>query len=216
MAEGEYAFSLTVSPKDDFSEDHRRLLVEWHHRHSQAYLVSEPRPMSGVEHYHSLFTSKSKLANTYSRQLTRYFEKHSIPYARKTIVITSAPEPLGLFSYFAKDLNGRQLYLHGWQKTWIDQQVKLLVKKMPHAVLNADVYIVNPKIATGIIIRYAEANNHSLSCKEGFKRCIACMAADKYQFDSIRWKPVYSQVSARMGRPEVMMEMLSDELFNLP
>lgn len=214
-AAGHYAFTLTISPTEDFTKQQLKHLVVWHQRFPQAIIVAEDRPNSGVEHYHTMFTGSVKLANSHTKSLERLFTKENIPWSKGvTIKIKSPPEPLGWFSYMMKEVTeGKPLILlKGWKRTWIDEVVKSRVKKTPHNVLTKDVYIVSPKLATKVIIKYASANNMTLDTKEGFCRCVARMMKDSYQFDNMRVKWTYAQVSAQVGREDVAYEMMMGEL----
>ncbi len=201
--EGENApahYFLTVSTKADMSAEQLAGLTSWHKLRTPCLLVREFRS-DGVAHFHSVFGSKVKKANTVTLNLRRLFLSLHIPVqVGVTIKVKRAPHLVGMFHYLTKDLGDEKpLVLTGWKMSWIKQQCIDNVKNIPNKMLVKDDHFLKMRTAPGRILAYAKAKGFPIVDKDSYLRLCDQMLIDGFCFDLLKLDMIYGRVMGRLG-----------------
>ncbi len=215
---GFQGFFLTVSPKDQFTADQVQVLKSFHSKFDQHLLISEVRG-NGVDHYHSVYSSRAKKTNGETVRLERLFDKHGIEYHKLvTIVIKKITHVVGLFHYLLKDqpVDTKPLSLHGWRMTWIKQQVLDNVKNMPKKMLEKGVFMLTKRNSVSMVLAYAKAAGMPIAGREGFIEVFCDMQEKNYNFSSVRLRDVYIGVMSVLGDRGPSRYYAENELFGYP
>lgn len=216
---GLFPYFLTLTCKDGFSDAQCDAVIAFHKTDYfvNVLLVSELHE-SGETHFHSLADIKTKQTAKVTSKLERFYTANDIPYTKGvTIKVKRATDKIGLLHYLTKDFedDDTPLVLKGWTWTFIQQQVRDNIKKLPFRMLLKDTYFVTKKNGTEIILRYMKAHKMSCHSKEHFKDVVHAMVRDKYRFSAASIKWCYAEVCTMQGSGHALDSLIEHELFML-
>lgn len=214
-----FPYFLTLTCQTGFSLPQCEAVVLFHRTayFVNVILVSEFHD-SGEIHYHSLADVRTKQTAKVTSKIERFYAANDIPFVKGvSINVKRATDKVGLLHYLCKDLEEGvlPLVLKGWSWSFIQQQVRDNIKKLPFRMLLKDTYFVTKKNGTEIILRYMSAHKMSCVSKECFYDVVHAMIRDKYRFSSaaIRW--CYVEVCVMQGSGNALRSLLDNELFSL-
>ncbi len=210
-------YFVTVSTKHDLSAEQVAGLVTWHKLRPTCLLVKEFRS-DGVAHFHSVFKSSVKRANTVTRNLTRLFATLEIQVViGVTIVVKKVTDLIGIWHYVLKDLepDSKPLVIRGWRLTWIREQLLSNLKKIPHKVLIKDDAFVEMRSSVGLVIEYSKRKGIPIAGKVGFRTCLCAMAEEGYRFEKVKIKQLYIHVLAQLHDTRPFASFIDSELMFL-
>lgn len=208
-----FQFSYTLTCTDGFQPEHLAAFKKWFSDNTDSCLVVTELHATGKLHLHAGTKQKHKTAGELTRRWTKLYETLNIPCVKGvSIHIRKTTDLVGWFHYLTKDLEGPPLYVQGWQMTWIQQQCKDNLKKMPHKLIKGSDHTMNMVTATNLVIAYAKNADLPLSGKDSFKTVICCMAKDGYQLHNLKFKILYSQIMARFDDFRPLKSLLDMEL----
>ncbi len=164
-------------------------------------------------HYHSVGTWPTKHGGNVSKLAERLYNKHGLPWTKHAVKVIKVKHLVGMFHYLLKAKGDEPpLMLMGWQMSWIKQQCVDNVKSTPYKMLLKDKMCLTAKSATPFVLKYAEAKNLPLSCKQTFADVISEMMCDGYQFEAVRLKWLFTQVMALSGHQGYCRNFVLGEL----
>lgn len=209
-----YGYFYTLTTNRDFLPDEIVSIAQWFAKSCESCLLVEERGHNGKLHLHATTTQKQKTAGEITRRMQKLYEHLNIPFQIKISVrIKRTTDQIGSFHYLTKDLGDKvPVLLFGWKMTWIQQQCRDNVKKIPHKLIKGEDYVVNMVIAPNLLMEYARRSGIPLTGKEGFKEVVARMMGEGYQFQNVKWKILYVQLMARCGDTRPLRSMLDNEL----
>lgn len=209
-----YGYFYTLTTNRDFLPAEILAIAAWFRKTCESGLVVEERGANGKLHLHATTTQKQKTAGEISRRIQKLYEHLDIPWTKGVSVhVKRTTDQIGMFYYLTKDLHGKvPVMLFGWTMTWITQQCRDNVKKIPHKMIKGDDYILNMVIAPNLMIEYAKRSAIPLNGKEGFKEVVARMMAEGYQFQNIKFKLLYCEIMARCDDTRAIRSFLDNEL----
>ena len=213
-----FGYAITLGTSRDFLAEEIVSIAQHFARNCDACLLVEERGASGKLHLHASTKQKQKTANLVTLALTRLYEKLKIPCQKGVAIkVKKTTDEIGWFHYLTKDMeDGQQpVLIFGWEMTWIQDQCRDNLKKIPHKMMKGNDYTLNMAIATNVVLQYAKRTGIPLSGKDGFKTCICRMAEEGYLFHSVKFKVLYAQVLARTGDTRPMQSLLDLELCGL-
>jgi len=212
-----FSYCLTLTSLIGFTPAHEDQIVEWHRRNSdKCFLVKEFHD-SGVPHYHSLIACTApKQACHVTDKLCRLYGQMLIDYTKGvTVKVKRCSDFIGWLHYLCKDMSGPPILVIGWTMTWIKQQCKANVKKIPRKLLSKNVYMVQSSTSVNLVVTYANACGHPLTGMDSFITVVTEMQAEGYQFEKIKPKWLYGQVMAVVGHKGCARRLWEDALFAL-
>lgn len=208
-------YSITLTTNRDFLLAEIDLFRQWFANNTDSCLLVQERGTHGQLHLHAGTQQTQLQTGQVTRLLTRLYEQHDIPLTKGvSIKVKKTCEMVGWFHYLLKEVTDDQppILVHGWQLTWIQEQCRDNLKKMPHRMLKGTDYVLNMVIAPNAMIRFADSLGMNLSTKEGFKEVCCRMAEEGYQFQNIKFKILYTELMARYGDYRPMKSLIDNEL----
>ncbi len=209
-----FPYFATLTQTDGFSDADCVKVADWCRNKSEECLLVKEDHMSGKKHLHFLATLTCKQTVQVTRMLKRLYATNGWPCsAGVSIVVKKATDKIGLFHYLTKDLNGSPpLLIIKWRMTWIQEQCKANLKKVPLKMLSKDGYIVGMKTASELICQYATRTGMPLSGKPSYIQVVMAMQAESYKFHNCKHKQLYCQVMSVCGNHNAMRSFLEGEL----
>lgn len=208
-----YFYTLTTNR--DLLPDEIMGLAQWFARNCDSALVVEERGANGKLHLHATTQQKQKSTNQCTRMMKSCYEQLRIPWTdRVSCRIKKTTDQIGSFHYLTKDLiEGQEpILIFGWEMTWIQEQCRDNLKKIPHKMVRGDDYVVNMVIAPNLLCSYAKRSGICMAGKEGFKEVVCRMASEGYQFHNVKWRILYCEIMARCGDTKPMRSLIDNEL----
>ncbi len=204
-------YLVTLAPKDWFTQEQYAPIKLWFSKHDQVLGYEETE---GKRHLHVLLSSTQKKTGNVTRALENLFTTHDIPWAKNvTIDVRRSVEPIGHFHYLTNESKGgTQVMIKGWTLTWIQQQCRDNLKKLPRKLLRKDVYVVNNIDGPKLIIDYADCHAMPLTDKFSFIEVVRRMAGDKYRFHTCKKKDLFVDVLAVCGETRYARSLWENEL----
>ncbi len=197
-----YHYCLTLTCRDTFTQEQEDLIVAWHRERSDKCLLTREPHGDGRPHYHSLIAVvKPSTANAVNKSLTTLYKKMNIEIVKGISFFTKRmTDKVGQFHYQLEDCKDSVvIFLRGWTMSWIKQQCKDGIKKIPHKLLAGSTYMVQKRTSVELVLRFAKASGLPLTGKTSFIMCVYKMQQDGFQFDNVSKGDLYSNVMARMG-----------------
>lgn len=208
-------YSITLTTSRDFTPDELEGFCEFFRHNCDSCLLVEERGQRGQLHLHAGTKQKQSQTHEVTRLLARHYELHEIPFQKGvSIKVKKTCDQIGWFHYLIKDIpkDSVPLLIFGWKMTWIQEQCRANLKKVPHKIVKGTDYNVNMLIATNLVIQYAKTVGLPLSGKGMFMECICQMAEAGYLFHNVKFKILYCQVMARFHERRPMLSFLTMEL----
>ncbi len=191
------------------------IIVQFHVRKCDMVLMVSEGGDGESEHlhYHSVGTWNTKCSSNVKKSCERLYNKYGLEWTAVAVKVVMVKHLVGMFHYLLKS-KGEQppLLLMGWKMSWIKQQCLNNVKSTPYKLLLKDKLCLTAKSATPFVIRYAQAKNLPLSCKQTFADVISEMMCDGYQFEAVRIKWLFTQVMALSGHQGYCRNFVLGEL----
>ena len=208
-------YSITVTSSDGLQPDHLVRFRTWFAQTTDSCLVVTERHASGKLHLHAGTRQRQKTPNEITRMLVRICESLNILVVKGiTIKVKRTTNLIGWFHYLTKDLGDADpLLVQGWQLTWIQQQCRENMKKMPHKMIKGDDFTMNMVTAPNLVIQYAK--RHGLAppdTKDSFATVICLMAKDGYQIHSLKLRILYCEIAARFDSMAPLRSLIEHEL----
>ncbi len=212
-------FMVTLTSSEGFTDDQCIAVVAYHQLDPfvNCLLVKELH-QSGLPHFHAVVDIKLQKANGLTLRYERLYKKLSIPLTKCiSIRVKRCVDKIGAFHYLMKELSDTDdpLVLKGWERTWIQDEIRNGLKHMPYKVLLRGTYRVTKSNGTDICLKYADLHNMSILGKDDFADLIAAMVRDKYRFASASLKVIYVELLCELGRPGPLHSLVANEIFNL-
>lgn len=213
------SYFATLTCSGGFSDDQASAIEVFHRTDYfvNVLLVSELH-QTGELHFHSLFDCKTRAAGKVTQKFQRFYGSADIPFVSYVSVkIKSVTDKLGLFHYLTKDMlpDEKPLVLKGWIWTWIQEQCRDNIKRIPFKQLLRDCYFVNKKNGTEMILCYMKANKLRCQSKDDFKQIVHCMVRDRFRFSSSAIPWLYAEVSVMSDCGKPLASLLDNLLFHL-
>ncbi len=211
IAKGSVHYFVTLAPKDWFTTEEYQPIKEWFSRHDQVLGYEE---VASRRHLHVLVSSKQKKTGNVTRALENLFTSHDIPWEKGvTIDVRRSVEPIGHFHYLTNESKGgTRVMIKGWSMSWIQQQCRDNLKKLPRKLLRKDVYVCNNIDGPRLIIEYADRHNMPLVDKFSFIQVVVSMTGDKYRFHTCKKKDLFVDVLGVCGYGKYAKSMWEGEL----
>lgn len=208
------AFTFTFTSSTDFLPSQEDQLVQWHKKRSSFCLLVQEFHDDGRRHYHSVIAApKPRDTSGWTRACATLYKAMDIEVVKGiTYRVKKETDRVGWFHYLLKTQKGNPLFLRGWTYSWIKEQCKANVKKMPHKILCKEVVVLSKATASQSVLKYAEATGQKLTGKISFANCVADMINDKYIFSGVSYKHVYSEVMVQSGNRTATVNMVLGEL----
>lgn len=222
VQEGYTVFMSTFTCVDTFCEEFEEKLASWHARKCDSVLlVREGADGSDTHlHYHSVAAFKNKQAAGVSRQAETFYKKLGMEWdKRRSVVVKKVCDLFGALHYLmkAQPAGRAPLMVKGWKLSWIKEMSLKSLKKMPHAQLLKDQYILSPKTATNMILEFANRKGLPITGRESFRGVIKEMIADHYRVSSI-WPKItiiYAEVLMECGNHSGFDQVFDNAFFNI-
>ncbi len=213
-----FAYCITLTCKDGFTDEQEKIIVEWHVRNSEKCLLVDELHESGEKHYHSLIHCKApKSAGNVTNKLKNLYSTMNKDITHNSIRVKRQTDFVGWLHYLSKDIpaDKKPLLTMGWGWSWIKQQCKDNVRKIPIKILLKDKYTVKQSAAVATVAAWAQAAGYPLVDKQCFMTCIVDMQSEGYQFHSVKFKWLYAESMAMNGNKDAALSLLENELFHL-
>ncbi len=208
-----YQYMITLTNKSGFTPEDIAEVRLWHKNNSEECLLVTELHDSGLTHLHSVITCYQKTAVQITRKLKTLWSSLKFDWTpRISAQVKRVSELIGAFHYLLKDLDGKKpLLLTGWEMSWIEQQCKENLKKVPHSILLKDEYFISKKTGLSLVLQFAKRTAMPLCDKETLKHVIIAMMRDGYQFDNCSLKFLLAQVMVRCGADQYASNLLDNE-----
>lgn len=210
-----FGYSYTLTTNRDFTSQEIVSLAQWFAKTCDSCLLVEERGGSGQLHLHAGTQQKQKTTGEVTRRLTKVYADLQIPFTKGvSIKVRKTTDQIGWFHYLTKDMQPDQVpvLIFGWQMTWIQQQCKDNLKKIPHKMVRGDDYVLNMVVAPNLMIAYAKRVGLPIHGKECFKQIVCQMAEEGYQMHNLKFRILYAQILARSGDYRPLKSLLDSEL----
>lgn len=195
-----FGYAITLTRAGAFDQQQNSVIRTWFKQNTDSCLLVVEQHASGGLHYHAATSQKQKTTNEVTRLLDRFYEAQGWQSVRGvSIKVRRMSDRIGWFHYLCKDLKGSPLLVQGWKMTWIQQECKDNLKKVPRKILCKDSYLVTQSVGSGLVIQYAKRTGNPLTGKESFAFVCSTMMSEGYQFHQVRWKHLYCHVMALCG-----------------
>ncbi len=211
-------FMITLTTGGEFSVDFTTGLKDWFVKKcTQVLLVTEGWDFNAEErpHYHGVGSFKTNNASNITRMLKKLYDKFEVPWQKNiSIRVRKVTDLIGSWHYCLKDTSDGNppLLVMGWRMSFIKEQCRANVGKIPYKVLMKNKHCLSTKTATATVMAYAKASAHVLSGKESFASVICQMAQDGYQFENVKIKWLYTQCMSLTGDSGPMRSLIMGEL----
>ncbi len=206
-------YAITLTTREGFDDSHHEIFRDWFKIHTDSCLLVAESHAAGGLHYHAGATMKQKSTNEVTRLINRFYEAQGWDVlAGISIKVKQLTDRIGWFHYLTKDLDGPPILVQGWKMTWIQEQCKSNLKKIPKKMLKKNAYLVTQSVGPELVIQYAKRTGSPLSGKISFANVICQMAKEGYQFHQVRWKNLYSHVMALCDDMRPMQSFIMSEL----
>lgn len=209
------AMCLTFTCSGDFPVIWERNLASWHAKKCDSSLIVREGGEDEEEHlhYHSVGTFKTSNPSNLSKACEVLYRKNNLDWVKGvSVCVKKCTDLIGWWYYLLKSVEGDVLQIMGWKMSFIKEQMKMNVSKIPFKILMKDKYVLRTKSATARCMAYAKAIAHVVSGKDSFASLICIMAEDGYQFEQVKMKWLYCQMMSLMGDQRAMRSMVMNEL----
>lgn len=211
-----HGYCITLTCTGDFTDAQEDEIVQWHRRKTVNCLLVREYHKDGTRHYHSTVRMMSpKTAGGVTRQLKTLYASMGIEFGFKSAAVKKTTDEIGFFHYCLKDVTDKPLLVTGWLLSWIKEQCKANVMKMPHKEVMKGKRQLNNSNAVDLCLEYALAIGHKVTCLDSFIDLTDLMLDDGYRFTGIRMGQVYAQVKGVHGNKDAWRECVRIQCFGL-
>lgn len=213
-----YMFTLTRS-EGGFSAHEVFLFTEYFDERYVVVLLVEESHKTGGIHLHGVCEDPVKEVTSLTKRIVRLYHSFKIPVVTGVSVHIKKVTGLdGALSYCMKhQLRETQspCLLKGWCIKDLRRKAIEAVRLFDSKDAKRPYRYVNQREINGLVIQYAKTSGMPLMNKASFIDVMTAMAADKYQFASIKMEQVYAEIMAELGDQSVYRDRLELMLCNM-
>ncbi len=209
-------YVLTLTKSGGFSEEDLVPFIQSFNKQVHAYVINEFGSAGGNSHIQGIVEYDTVKTNNVTVRIKKLYDVIKCEIGPNSIRVKKATDLIGALIYSHKELDdpessAKLLCLKGWQSSWIDQQIKDNVAKIPHKMLKKRLIRVTQGTGGALMYEWCTANNRVVQDKYSFGQVVKDMASNGYAFGCVRGKGLYADVMSAFGDGSAAMDvMLSD------
>lgn len=213
-SKNQYQYFITLNIRDGFTTEEIARVKAWHQHHTEECVLVTELCDSGKVHLHSVITCSQKQTVQVTRKIKTLFDSLNLDWTPfVTCKVKRVTQLTGLFHYLLKDLGDKPpILLKGWTRSWIDQQCKDNLKKIPRKMLLKNEYHVTVKTGVPLMLEFAKRTAMPLVDKHSFIEVAMAMQVEGFCFDNVKPKWLFGQVMIRCGVPRYQRSVWENEL----
>jgi len=192
-------YNITLTKSEGFTEKELETFRNAFGLQSHAYVVNEFGESGTFSHLQGLVEYDCIKTSNVTLRMRRLYESANIPVSPHSIRVKKATDYIGALIYASKELhivngNAKLLVIRGWVSSWIDEQIKQNVSKIPYKLLEKKLTRVYQKTGGALMHAWCLANNRIITSRYDYLNIVKEMASQKYAFGTVRHKGIYSDV----------------------
>ncbi len=211
-------YKITLTYRNGFPEVVLNSLKAQFQSLNHCFLVVEYGDSGSNCHIEGVIDRSTIKTSNVTRWLTGLYKKLELELTDYSIRVHKVTHLSGALTYASKELKsaGKVFVLNGWESSWIDQQVKSNLRKIPTSKLKSKGIRVTQNTAGAHIYEYCRANNMTITSKNSMIEVIKHMASHDYLFGSIRPLGVYVDTMTHFGIGQAAADSFEQALFFIP
>lgn len=165
-------------------------------------------------HVEGIVTYDTEHTANVTTRIKRLYDSMDLEVSPNSIRVKKASELVGAIIYANKELKttGTLIILQGWKQSWIDQQVKDNVKKIPYKMLLKKGTRLSQNTAPAVIYEYCLANNLTVHSKFDLIEVMRKMGDERFLGGSTKPKGVLADVMSLFGDGRGLAAFYENEL----
>ncbi len=209
-------YFLTLTKSGGFSDEELEPFIKDFTKQSHAYVTNEFGSANGNSHIQALVEYDTIKTNNVTVRMRKLYDVIKCEITFNAILVKKATDFIGALIYTHKELSdpgssAKLLVIKGWQSSWIDQQIKDNVSKIPYKMLKKKFVRVTQSTGGALMHEWCLANNRVVTDKYSFGQVVKDMASNGFAFGCVRGKGLYADVMTAFGDGSAAMDvMLSD------
>ncbi len=214
-------YTITLTTSGGFSESHIEILTESFNKLNHAYVVNEFGSSEQFSHIQGLVEYDSVKTSNVTLRFQRLYKSLKLEVSPRSIRVKKATDYVGALIYSHKELDNsdtkaKLLVCRGWTSSWIDEQVKNNVSKIPHKMLKKKLHRICSNTGGALMYEWCIANNRIVTSKFDYLNIVKEMAKEHYAFGLIRHKCIYQDVMSSFGDGSAAYQIADSELLFIP
>jgi len=209
-------YVITLTKAGGFTSGELEPFIEAFNKQPHAFVINEYGQSGLNSHIQGIVEYDTIKTNNVTVRIKKLYDVISCEITPNSIRVKKATDFIGALIYSQKELkdpesSAKLLCIKGWQSSWIDQQIKDNVAKIPFKMLKKRLVRVTQGTGGALMYEWCIANNRVVKDKYSFGEVVKDMASSGYAFGSVRGKGLYADVMSAFGDGSAARDvMLSD------
>ncbi len=210
-------YFITLTTSCGFSEENLNIFVTAFNSLKHAFVVNEFGRSDQFSHIQGLVEYDSVKTSNVTLRLKRLYAAANIDVSPHSITVKKATDFVGALIYSKKELDysessSKLIVIRGWSQSWIDDQVKNNVAKIPYKMLKKKLHRVTQMTGGALMFEWCVANNRMITGKFDYLQIVKAMAKEHYGFGTIRHKSIFQDVMSCFGDGIAAFQVAESEL----
>ncbi len=214
-------YTITLTTSGGFSDNQIEIFIKAFDTLKHAYVVNEFGSTDQFSHIQGLVEYDTSKTSNVTYRIQRLYKSANLDVTPRSIRVKRATDYVGALIYSRKELDysetkAKVIVIVGWSSSWIDEQVKNNVSKIPHKMLKKKLHRVYASTGGVLMYEWCVANNRIITSKFDYLNIVKAMAKEHYAFGLIRHKCIYQDVMASFGEGLAAYQIADSELLFIP
>ncbi len=214
-------YCITLTTSGGFTETQVENLCHSFDSSKHAYVVNEFGSSDQFSHIQGLVEYDSVKTSNVTLRIKRLYKSLNLDVTPRSIRVKKATDYIGALIYSHKELEyseskSKLMVIRGWSSSWIDEQVKNNVSKIPHKMLKKKLHRICASSGGALMYEWCVANNRIITSKSDYLNIVKSMAKEHYAFGMIKHKGIFQDVMSAFGEGLAAYQIADSELLFIP